>query len=173
MEMFKKYRNLLQELTLKNIRLKYRHSWLGVFWSFLQPLLNMIVLSVVFSGIFGRQDKSVICYPIYLFTGRLLFSFFTTSTKQAMTSFRRNQSIIKKIYVSSVIYIFKFCDLCNITCMSYMCLDFFQADRYQWRFRIIHYRLSAPLYCADDTASSVQHRSRLDFINRLCLLQGC
>ena len=103
-EMFKKYRNLLKELTVKNIRLKYRHSWLGVFWSFLQPLLNMVVLSVVFSGIFGREDKSIICYPIYLFTGRLLFSFFTTSTKQAMTSFRRNQSIIKKVYVPKYMY---------------------------------------------------------------------
>lgn len=103
-EMFRKYKNLLKELTLKNVRLKYRHSWLGIFWSFLQPLLNMVVLSVVFSGMFGRDDKSLICYPIYLFTGRLLFSFFTTSTKQAMTSFRRNQSIIKKVYVPKYMY---------------------------------------------------------------------
>ena len=102
--MFKKYRNLLNELTLKNIRLKYRHSWLGIFWSFLQPLLNMVVLSVVFSGIFGKSSKHVICYPVFLFTGRLLFSFFTTSTKQAMTSFRRNQAIIKKVYVPKYMY---------------------------------------------------------------------
>lgn len=102
--MFKKYRNLLNELTLKNIRLKYRHSWLGIFWSFLQPLLNMIVLSVVFGGIFGKSSKHVICYPVFLFTGRLLFSFFTTSTKQAMTSFRRNQAIIKKVYVPKYMY---------------------------------------------------------------------
>ena len=46
--MFSKYRNLLGELTRKNVKLKYRDSWLGIFWSFLQPLLNMIVLSVVF-----------------------------------------------------------------------------------------------------------------------------
>lgn len=102
--MFKKYRNLLNELTLKNIRLKYRHSWLGIFWSFLQPLLNMIVLSVVFGGIFGKSSEHVICYPVFLFTGRLLFSFFTTSTKQAMTSFRRNQAIIKKVYVPKYMY---------------------------------------------------------------------
>lgn len=104
MAMFKKYQNLLKELTLKNIRLKYRHSWLGIFWSFLQPLLNMIVLSVVFSGIFGRNSKYIVCYPVFLFTGRLLFSFFTTSTKQAMTSFRRNQAIIKKVYVPKYMY---------------------------------------------------------------------
>lgn len=96
---FKKYKNLLKELTAKNVKLKYRNSWLGILWSFIQPLLQMIVLSVVFGGIFGRSNKHVICFPVYLFTGRLLFSFFTSSTKQAMTSFRRNAGIIKKVYV--------------------------------------------------------------------------
>lgn len=103
-EMFKKYKNLLGELTKKNVKLKYRNSWLGILWSFFQPLLNMIVLSVVFGGIFGRGGGDVICYPIYLFTGRLLFSFFTTSTKQAMISFRQNQAIIKKVYVPKYMY---------------------------------------------------------------------
>ena len=103
-KMFKKYKNLLKELTLKNVKLKYRSSWLGILWSFFQPLLNMIVLSVVFGGIFGKKSDLIVCYPVYLFTGRLLFSFFTSSTKQAMTSFRRNQAIIKKVYVPKYMY---------------------------------------------------------------------
>lgn len=102
--MFQKYKNLLKELTVKNVKLKYRNSWLGILWSFFQPLLNMIVLSVVFGGIFGKHDKNIVCYPVFLFTGRLLFSFFTSSTKQAMTSFRRNQAIIKKVYVPKYMY---------------------------------------------------------------------
>ena len=102
--MFQKYKNLLKELTVKNVKLKYRNSWLGILWSFFQPLLNMIVLSVVFGGIFGKHRKYILCYPVFLFTGRLLFSFFTTSTKQAMTSFRRNQAIIKKVYVPKYMY---------------------------------------------------------------------
>lgn len=103
-EMFEKYKNLLVELTRKNIKLKYRNSWLGIFWSFLQPLLNMIVLSVVFAGIFGRNSKYITCYPVYLFSGRLMFDFFSTSTKQAMSSFRRNALIIKKVYVPKYMY---------------------------------------------------------------------
>lgn len=102
--MFKKYKNLLNELTKKNVKLKYRNSWLGILWSFLQPLLNMVVLAVVFGGIFGKKSDQIVCYPVYLFTGRLLFSFFTSSTKQAMTSFRRNQAIIKKVYVPKYMY---------------------------------------------------------------------
>ena len=101
---FKKYRNLLQELTRKNIKLKYRNSWLGIFWSFLQPLLNMAVLSVVFSGLFGKHSKYIICYPVFLFTGRLVYDFFNTATKQAMTSFRKNSAIIKKVYVPKYMY---------------------------------------------------------------------
>lgn len=103
-QMWKKYQNLLKELTMKNVKLKYRNSWLGIFWSFLQPLLNMVVLSVVFGGMLGKKSEYIICYPVFLFTGRLLFSFFTTSTKQAMTSFRRNQAIIKKVYVPKYMY---------------------------------------------------------------------
>lgn len=101
---FKQYKNLLKELTNKNVKLKYRDSWLGIFWSFLQPLLNMIVLSVVFGGIFGRRSEYIVCYPVFLFTGRLLFSFFSSSTKQALTSFRRNAGIIKKVYVPKYMY---------------------------------------------------------------------
>lgn len=103
-EMFKKYKNLLSELTRKNVKLKYRNSWLGIFWSFLQPLLNMIVLSVVFGSIFGRSSPYIVCYPVWLFSGRLLYEFFNTSTTQAMTSFRRNAAIIKKVYVPKYMY---------------------------------------------------------------------
>ena len=103
-KMFKKYKNLLKELTAKNVKLKYRNSWLGILWSFIQPLLNMIVLSVVFGGIFGRHSDYIVCYPVFIFTGRLLFSFFTSATKQAMTAFRRNAGIIKKVYVPKYMY---------------------------------------------------------------------
>lgn len=103
-EMYQKYKNLLSELTRKNVRLKYRNSWLGVFWSFLQPLLNMIVLSVVFGALFGKKNPDYSCYPIYLFSGRLIYEFFSTATKQAMLSFRKNAAIIKKVYVPKYMY---------------------------------------------------------------------
>lgn len=104
LQMFRKYQYLLQELTRKNIKLKYRDSWLGILWSFVQPLLNMIVLSVIFTNIFGADRKNIVCYPVYLFTGRLLFEFFTGSTKKALTSFRANAPIIKKVYVPKYMY---------------------------------------------------------------------
>ena len=104
LSMFNKYKDLLMELTRKNVKLKYRNSWLGIFWSFLQPLLNMIVLSVIFGALLARKKDGIVCYPVYLFSGRLIFEFFVTSTKQSLTAFRRNASIIKKVYVPKYMY---------------------------------------------------------------------
>lgn len=103
-EKFMKYRHLLRELVIKKIKLQYRNSVLGVFWTFLQPLLTMIVLTVVFSNLFGRDSKEVVNYPVYLLAGRLLYEFFTHSTKKAMKSIRGSASIIKKVYVPKYIY---------------------------------------------------------------------
>ena len=68
-EMFGKYKDLLLELTRKSIKLKYRNSWLGIFWSFLQPLLNMIVLSVVFgyTSIMKIINNDTTSYNIWTF----------------------------------------------------------------------------------------------------------
>ena len=104
LSMFNKYKDLLMELTRKNVKLKYRNSWLGIFWSFLQPLLNMIVLSVIFGALLARKKDGIVCYPVYLFSGRLIYEFFVTSTKQSLTAFRRNASIIKKVYVPKYMY---------------------------------------------------------------------
>lgn len=101
---YAKYENLLIELIRKNIKLKYRNSWLGMLWTFLQPLLNMVVLAMVFTNIFGKPTDGVVCYPIYLLTGRLVFEFFTQSTKKALRSFRENASIVKKVYVPKYMY---------------------------------------------------------------------
>lgn len=101
---FMKYRYLLGELVRKNVKLQYRNSVLGMFWTFLQPLMTMIVLSIVFSNLFGRDSAEVVNYPVYLLSGRLLHDFFTQSTKRGMRAIRTNASIIKKVYVPKYIY---------------------------------------------------------------------
>lgn len=101
---FLKYRYLLGELVRKNVKLQYRNSVLGMFWTFLQPLMTMIVLSIVFSNLFGRDSAEVVNYPVYLLSGRLLHDFFTQSTKRGMRAIRTNASIIKKVYVPKYIY---------------------------------------------------------------------
>lgn len=98
---FKKFRFLLIELIVKDIKLKYRRSYLGVVWTLLEPLLTMIVLTMVFSGFYGKGEKS---FPIYVLSGRLLYSFFAAGTKAAAKSINSNAAIIKKVYVPKYIY---------------------------------------------------------------------
>lgn len=98
---FKKYKFLLSELVKKEIKLKYRNSYLGFVWTMLEPLLSMIVLAVVFSKLRGKDD---VAFPVYILTGRLVVSFFTNATKQAARTIRGNASMIKKVYVPKYIY---------------------------------------------------------------------
>lgn len=98
---FFKYNFLLSELVKKDIKLKYRRSILGLFWTLLEPLLTMVVLTVVFSKLRGKSDTF---FPVYILTGRLLYSFFANSTKSAMKAIRTNSGMIKKVYIPKYIY---------------------------------------------------------------------
>ncbi len=100
---FWKYRFLLKEIVNKNVKLQYRNSVLGMFWTFLQPLLTTIVLILIFGRLFNRGGGPGE-YPMYLLCGRLLYEFFTQSTKRGMRSIRNSASVIKKVYVPKYIY---------------------------------------------------------------------
>ena len=80
---FWKYRDLLKLLVTKNVKLKYRRSFLGYLWSILNPLLTMVVMTIVFSTMFSRNIQN---FPVYLFCGQLLFNYMNNSTHQAITS---------------------------------------------------------------------------------------
>lgn len=98
---FSKYSFLLKELIKRDVSGKYKDSTLGLLWSFLNPLLSMIVLTIVFSFIFGKTIKN---FPVYLLCGKLLFDLFATATTGAMNSIKGNAAIIKKIYVPKYMF---------------------------------------------------------------------
>ena len=66
------YKDLVHELITRDLKLKYRRSFLGYLWSVLNPLLVMIVMAIVFSTMFRRNIEN---FPVYLFTGQILFNF--------------------------------------------------------------------------------------------------
>jgi len=100
---FFQYKDLLKHLVMRDIKLKYRRSVLGYFWSVLDPLLTMIVMTIVFSKMFNRNIEH---FPVYLFCGQLLFNFLRISTGQAMNSINVNGTLIKKAYVPKYIFTF-------------------------------------------------------------------
>ena len=98
---FWKYKDFLEQLVARDIKLKYRRSFLGYLWSILNPLFVMIIMTIVFSTMFKNNIEN---FPVYLFTGKMLFDFTSTATKQAMSSITGNAALIKKTYVPKYIF---------------------------------------------------------------------
>lgn len=106
-----KYKWLLQELVIRDLKIKYRRSVLGYLWSVLNPLLMMLVLTVVFSTVFRFDIPN---YPVYVLTGQLLFSFYNESTTMAMDSILTGASLIKKYICQNIFsFIKSTVDICN------------------------------------------------------------
>ena len=100
---FAHYKDLLKHLVMRDIKLKYRRSILGYLWSVLDPLLTMIVMTIVFSTMFSRNIDN---FPVYLFCGQLLFNFMRNSTSHAMNSINSNGALLRKAYVPKYIFTF-------------------------------------------------------------------
>lgn len=98
---FGRYKYLLRNLIVKDVKLKYRRSILGILWSVLNPLLMMLVISAVFSSIF---KVSVENFPIYYLTGSTLFNMLAETTNSSMTSILDSSSLIKKVYIPKYIF---------------------------------------------------------------------
>lgn len=101
MKILLQYTNLIKELVSRDLKLKYRRSFLGYVWSILNPLLIMIVLSVVFSTMFSRNIQN---FPVYLIAGRTVFEYIKGSSTASMKSVVGNASLLKKTYVPKYIF---------------------------------------------------------------------
>ncbi|MCI9132689.1 MAG: ABC transporter permease [Lachnospiraceae bacterium] len=100
---FVKYRALIDQLVMRDIKTKYRRSVLGLVWTVLNPLLMMAVLSIVFSYFFSRYG-SIENFPVYLLCGQLIFNFFNESTSISMGSIIHSGELIKKVYVPKYLF---------------------------------------------------------------------
>lgn len=99
MQVFKdlyEYRELLKTNVKKDIRGKYKGSFLGILWSFLNPLLQVIVYAIVFPYL--MRGATIENYVVYLVTGIIPWSFFSTVVGVGTTVIKSNQGIIKKVY---------------------------------------------------------------------------
>ncbi|MFQ5408217.1 MAG: ABC transporter permease [Anaerolineales bacterium] len=96
-----RYRPLLLELISRNIKTRYKRSVLGVAWTMLNPLLTMVVLTVVFSQLFAFRLP---LYPVYLLSGLLVWNFFSQSTVAAINELVWSSSLLKRIYVPRTLF---------------------------------------------------------------------
>lgn len=89
---------ILDSMVKKNIKNQYRRSFLGIFWTVLNPLLNMAVMAFAFSSIFGR-DSIDMDYPVYVLSGNIVFSLMRTATTSSLTCMVDNYDLLTKTRV--------------------------------------------------------------------------
>lgn len=94
------YREMLISLVRKDMRTRYRGSVLGFLWTYINPLMMLLVYTIVFSYVFKVEEKN---YPMFLFVALLPWTFFQSSVMSCTTSITGGGGLIKKIYFPRII----------------------------------------------------------------------
>lgn len=112
-----KYRFLLQDLVVRDFKLKYRASILGTLWCLLNPFLMMLITSAVFSNMFSSDIPN---YAVYYLCGYLIFCFVIESTNGALNSIVQSGYLIKKVYIPKWIFPLEKCTFSLINALLTM-----------------------------------------------------
>ena len=99
----KQYQFLFEELAKRDFAKKYKRTILGMAWSIISPLMNLLIMWLVFGQMLGSNVNH---YAIYLFSGQLVFSFFSEATNMGMTSLVGNAAIFTKVNVPKYLFLF-------------------------------------------------------------------
>ncbi len=94
---------LLRLLVRRNIKNQYYRSFIGVLWTVLNPLLNMIVMAFVFSALFGRHTDGL-DYPVYILAGNVVFNIMRASTSSSLTCLVGQSDMLQKTRVPIEIF---------------------------------------------------------------------
>ena len=90
------YRELLYQMTLRDLRLRYKQTVMGFGWAVFMPLLNTALFSVIFTRV-APIDTGV-PYPVWVYTGLAVWNFFSAGVKFATNSLAGNLNLVTKVY---------------------------------------------------------------------------
>jgi len=96
-----KYRELIRQFVSRSIKTRYKRSVLGILWTLLNPLLTMVVLTIVFSQLFRFSVEN---YPIYVLCGLVVWNFFSSVTNGAMSDMLWSGNLLGRIYVPKSVF---------------------------------------------------------------------
>ncbi len=144
LQKFRQYQFLFAELVKRDFTKKYKRTILGMAWSIISPLMNLMIMWLVFSNLLG---SSVEHYTIYLFAGQLVFSYFTDATNLGMNSLVGNAGIFTKINVPKYLFLFSqnVSSLINfgLTLLIFFGFVAFDGILFTWKFFLLLY----PVVC--------------------------
>jgi lipopolysaccharide transport system permease protein len=95
------YRELLYFLTWRDVKVRYKQTLMGVAWVVVQPLLTMLIFTLVFNR-FARLDTAPIPYPLFAYAGLLVWTFFSSAVSSGTNSLISNTSLVTKVYFPRV-----------------------------------------------------------------------
>jgi ABC-2 type transport system permease protein len=96
-----KYRDLIVQFVSRSLKTRYKRSVLGVVWTMLNPLLTMVVLTLVFSNFFKTNIQN---YPIYILCGLAFWGFCNSTTRESMAEMVYSGSLLSRIYVPKSVF---------------------------------------------------------------------
>lgn len=96
--------NTIVSLVIRNVRNQYRNSVLGIVWTVLNPLLFMIVISLVFSLLLNRTSVDGLYFPVFILCGHTAYGMFSSSTNTALTSLVGNYGLLTKTRIAPEIF---------------------------------------------------------------------
>ncbi len=96
------YRELLYFFSWRDIKVRYKQTFIGMGWAIFQPLITMVVFTVFFGRLAGIPSDGV-PYPIFVYTGLLFWQFFSGALSETASVLIANQSIITKVYFPRLI----------------------------------------------------------------------
>ncbi|HQR37699.1 MAG TPA: ABC transporter permease [Blastocatellia bacterium] len=94
------YRELLRNLVERDIKVRYKRSVLGFAWMLLNPLITMIVFTVIFREVFKMEQD----YALYVISALLLYNFFSLGSSQGLNSVVVSGALIRKVWVPKAIF---------------------------------------------------------------------
>jgi len=98
------YRELLVQLTMRDLLLRYRQTVIGLGWAALMPVINTAVFSVIFVRV--THVDTPVPYPLFAYTGFLVWNFFASSVRFSMASLTGNANLVQKVYFPREIFPF-------------------------------------------------------------------
>ena len=135
-----KYNFVFEELVKRDFKKRYKRTYLGIAWSMLGPLLHLAVMVLVFTHFFGNDIPHFI---VYVFSGLKIYSFFSESTNQGMTSLLANGGIMTKVKVPKYLFLLSqnVASLINFVLMLVIFFLFVAIDGvpFTWRFILLIY----------------------------------
>ena len=97
-----RYRGLVHELVVRDIKVRYKRSILGIAWTMLAPLLNLVALTLVFSTLLKQQIEN---YPVFFMTGAIFWAYFAQSTVSAASQSQDSNEIAKRIFIPKSVFV--------------------------------------------------------------------